>query len=85
MHSRYLLFRRGKDGDGRASQYDLADPNARKSIFGQQGEQGFLLSTSGPSRVPAMLREPHDRSSLGATPVVSINTIQQWANAQHDD
>ena len=74
---RDISFRRGKDGEARIT-VDLADPNAGIDIR-QQGER--LVVDFVKVGVPDMLRKRMDVTDF-ATPVVSINTIQQGANAQ---
>ncbi len=74
---RDISFRRGKDGEARIT-VDLADSNAGIDIR-QQGER--LVVDFVKVGVPDMLRKRMDVTDF-ATPVVSINTIQQGANAQ---
>ncbi len=74
---RDISFRRGKDGEARIT-VDLADSNAGIDIR-QQGER--LVVDFVKVGVPEMLRKRMDVTDF-ATPVVSINTIQQGANAQ---
>lgn len=74
---RDISFRRGKDGEARIT-VDLADSNAGIDIR-QQGEK--LVVDFVKVGVPDTLRKRMDVTDF-ATPVVSINTIQQGANAQ---
>lgn len=74
---RDISFRRGKDGEARIT-VDLADANAGIDIR-QQGER--LVIDFVKVGVPDMLRKRMDVTDF-ATPVVSINTVQQGANAQ---
>lgn len=74
---RDISFRRGKDGEARIT-VDLADANAGIDIR-QQGER--LVVDFVKVGVPDTLRKRMDVTDF-ATPVVSINTVQQGANAQ---
>lgn len=74
---RDISFRRGKDGEARIT-VDLADANAGIDIR-QQGER--LVVDFVKVGVPDTLRKRMDVTDF-ATPVVSINTIQQGPNAQ---
>ncbi|MFT3847981.1 MAG: type IV pilus secretin PilQ [Propionivibrio sp.] len=74
---RDISFRRGKDGEARIT-VDLADSNAGIDIR-QQGER--LVVDFVKVGVPDTLRKRMDVTDF-ATPVASINTIQQGANAQ---
>lgn len=74
---RDISFKRGKDGEARIT-VDLADANAGIDIR-QQGER--LVVDFVKVGVPDTLRRRMDVTDF-ATPVVSINTVQQGANAQ---
>ncbi|MEI7428922.1 MAG: type IV pilus secretin PilQ [Betaproteobacteria bacterium] len=74
---RDIAFRRGKDGEARIT-VDLSDPNAGIDIR-QQGDGlvvDFIKVT-----VPEGLRKRLDVTDF-ATPVVTVKTIQQGANAR---
>jgi type IV pilus assembly protein PilQ len=74
---RDVAFRRGKDGEARIT-VDLGNPNAAIDIR-QQGQNlvvDFVKVT-----VPDGLRKRLDVTDF-ATPVVSLNTVQQGANAR---
>ncbi len=74
---RDIAFRRGKDGEARIS-VDLSDPGAGIDIR-QQGQSlivDFIKVT-----VPEALRKKLDVTDF-ATPVVSVSTVQQGANAR---
>lgn len=74
---RDVAFRRGKDGEGRII-VDLGDPNAGIDIR-QHGKElsAIFLKTN----VPDSLRKRLDVTDF-ATPVVSVDTIQDGANAR---
>jgi type IV pilus assembly protein PilQ len=74
---RDVAFRRGKDGEARIT-VDLSDPNAGIDIR-QQGQN--LVVDFAKVNVPDALRRRQDVTDF-ATPVVSLNTIQQGANAR---
>ena len=74
---RDIAFRRGKDGEARIT-VDLSDPNAGIDIR-QQGQS--LVVDFVKVSVPDALRKRLDVTDF-ATPVVSLNTIQQGANAR---
>ncbi|MFZ4536678.1 type IV pilus secretin PilQ [Propionivibrio sp.] len=74
---RDIAFRRGKDGEARIT-VDLSDPNAGIDIR-QQGQN--LVIDFVKVSVPDALRKRLDVTDF-ATPVVSLNTIQQGANAR---
>ena len=74
---RDISFRRGKDGEARIT-VDLSDPNAGIDIR-QQGEN--LVVDLVKVVVPEGLRKKQDVTDF-ATPVVSLSTIQQGANAR---
>lgn len=74
---RDIAFRRGKDGEARIT-VDLSDPNAGIDIR-QQGQNlvvDFVKVT-----VPDALRKRLDVTDF-ATPVVSLETLQQGSNAR---
>ena len=74
---RDIAFRRGKDGEARIT-VDLSDPNAGIDIR-QQGQNlvvDFVKVT-----VPDALRKRMDVTDF-ATPVVSLDTVQQGGNAR---
>ena len=74
---RDIAFRRGKDGEGRII-VNLSDPNAGIDIR-QHGKElsAIFLKTS----VPDSLRKRLDVTDF-ATPVVSVDTLQDGANAR---
>jgi type IV pilus assembly protein PilQ len=74
---RDIAFRRGKDGEARIT-VDLSDPNAGIDIR-QQGQT--LIVDFVKVSVPESLRKRLDVTDF-ATPVVSVNTIQQGLNAR---
>lgn len=74
---RDIAFRRGQDGEARIT-VDLSDPNAGIDIR-QQGPN--LVVDFVKVNVPDALRKRLDVTDF-ATPVVSLNTIQQGANAR---
>ena len=74
---RDIAFRRGKEGEARIT-VDLSDPNAGIDIR-QQGQN--LVVDFVKVSVPDALRKRLDVTDF-ATPVVSLNTIQQGANAR---
>lgn len=74
---RDIAFRRGKEGEARIT-VDLSDPNAGIDIR-QQGQN--LVVDFVKVSVPDALRKRLDVTDF-ATPVVSVNTIQQGANAR---
>jgi type IV pilus assembly protein PilQ len=74
---RDIVFRRGKDGEARIT-VDLVDPNAGIDIR-QQGQN--LVVDFVKVNVPDALRKRLDVTDF-ATPVVSLNTIQQGANGR---
>ena len=74
---RDIAFRRGKDGEARIT-VDLSDPNAGIDIR-QQGQS--LVVDFVKVEVPVSLRKRLDVTDF-ATPVLSLNTIQQGANAR---
>ncbi|WP_298311685.1 type IV pilus secretin PilQ [Propionivibrio sp.] len=74
---RDIAFRRGKDGEARIT-VDLSDPNAGIDIR-QQGQN--LVVDFVKVSVPDALRKRLDVTDF-ATPVVSLNTIQQGGNAR---
>ncbi len=74
---RDIAFRRGKDGEARIT-VDLSDANAGIDIR-QQGQN--LVVDFVKVSVPEGLRKRLDVTDF-ATPVVSLNTIQQGANAR---
>lgn len=74
---RDIAFRRGKEGEARIT-VDLSDPNAGIDIR-QQGPN--LIVDFVKVSVPEGLRKRLDVTDF-ATPVVSLNTVQQGANAR---
>ena len=74
---RDIAFRRGKDGEARIT-VDLSDPNAGIDIR-QQGQS--LVVDFVKVNVPDALRKRLDVTDF-ATPVVSLNTVQQGSNAR---
>lgn len=74
---RDIAFRRGLDGEARIT-VDLADPNTGIDIR-QQGQN--LVVDFVKTNVPDPLRKRLDVTDF-ATPVVSMSTIQQGANAR---
>jgi len=74
---RDIAFRRGKDGEARIT-VDLSDPNAGIDIH-QQGQS--LVVDFVKVEVPVALRKRLDVTDF-ATPVLSLNTVQQGANAR---
>ena len=74
---RDIAFRRGKDGEARIT-VDLSDPNAGIDIR-QQGQN--LIVDFVKVTVPDALRKRMDVTDF-ATPVVSLDTVQQGANAR---
>ena len=74
---RDIAFRRGKDGEARIT-VDLSDPNAGIDIR-QQGQS--LVVDFVKVEVPVSLRKRLDVTDF-ATPVLSLNTTQQGANAR---
>ena len=74
---RDISFRRGKDGEARIT-VELSDPNAGIDIR-QQGQN--LVVDLVKVVVPEGLRKKQDVTDF-ATPVVSMSTIQQGANAR---
>ncbi len=74
---RDIAFRRGKDGEGRIT-VDLSDPSAGIDIR-QQGQN--LIVDFVKVNVPESLRKKLDVTDF-ATPVVSVSTVQQGANAR---
>ena len=74
---RDITFRRGKEGEARIT-VDLNDPNAGIDIR-QQGQN--LIIDFVKVNVPDSLRKRLDVTDF-ATPVISLNTIQQGANAR---
>ena len=74
---RDIAFRRGKDGEARIT-VDLSDPNAGIDIR-QQGQN--LVVDFVKVNVPDVLRKRLDVTDF-ATPVVSLNTVQQGSNAR---
>ena len=74
---RDIAFRRGKDGEARIT-VELSDPNAGIDIR-QQGQS--LVVDFVKVLVPEGLRKKQDVTDF-ATPVVSMSTIQQGANAR---
>ena len=74
---RDIAFRRGKDGEARIV-VDISDPNAGIDIR-QQGQS--LLVDFIKVNVPEALRKKLDVTDF-ATPVVSVTTAQQGANAR---
>lgn len=74
---RDIAFRRGKDGEARIT-VDLSDPNAGIDIR-QQGQN--LVVDFVKVNVPDALRKRLDVTDF-ATPVVSLNTVQQGSNAR---
>jgi len=74
---RDIAFRRGKDGEARIT-VDLSDPNAGIDIR-QQGQS--LIVDFVKVEVPVALRKRLDVTDF-ATPVLSLNTIQQGPNAR---
>ncbi len=74
---RDIAFRRGKDGEARIT-VDLSDPNAGIDIR-QQGQN--LIVDFVKVNVPDSLRKRLDVTDF-VTPVVSLDTIQQGANAR---
>ncbi|MDR2450648.1 MAG: type IV pilus secretin PilQ [Candidatus Accumulibacter sp.] len=74
---RDIVFHRGRDGEGRVS-VDLSDSNAGIDIR----QQGHLLIVDFlKASVPEGLRKKLDVTDF-ATPVVSVSTVQQGANAR---
>lgn len=74
---RDIAFRRGKDGEARIT-VELSDPNAGIDIR-QQGQN--LVVDFNKVAVPESLRKRLDVTDF-ATPVVSLDTVQQGANAR---
>jgi len=74
---RDIAFRRGKDGEARIT-VDLSDPNAGIDIR-QQGQS--LVVDFVKVDVPVALRKRLDVTDF-ATPVLSLNTVQQGTNAR---
>ncbi len=74
---RDIAFRRGKDGEARIT-VDLSDPNAGIDIR-QQGKD--LIVDFVKVTVPDALRKRLDVTDF-ATPVVSLNTLQQGSNVR---
>ena len=74
---RDIAFRRGKDGEARIT-VDLSDPNAGIDLR-QQGQN--LIVDFVKVSVPEGLRKHLDVTDF-ATPVVSLNTVQQGGNAR---
>lgn len=74
---RDINFRRGKDGEGRIT-VDLSDPNAGIDIK-QQGSK--LVVDFVKVNVPEALRKRLDVTDF-ATPVLTVDTVQQGANAR---
>ncbi len=74
---RDIAFRRGKEGEARIV-VDMSDPNAGIDIR-QQGQS--LVVDFLKSDVPEALRKKLDVIDF-ATPVVSVSTVQQGANAR---
>ena len=74
---RDIAFRRGKDGEARIS-VDMSDPSAGIDIR-QQGQS--LVVDFIKVSVPEALRKKLDVTDF-ATPVVSVSTVQQGANAR---
>jgi type IV pilus assembly protein PilQ len=74
---RDVSFRRGKDGEGRIT-VDLSDPNAGIDIK-QQGSK--LVVEFVKVNVPEALRKRLDVTDF-ATPVLTVDTVQQGANAR---
>ncbi len=74
---RDIAFRRGKDGEARIS-VDMSDPGAGIDIR-QQGQS--LIVDFIKVNVPEALRKKLDVTDF-ATPVVSVSTVQQGANAR---
>ena len=74
---RDVSFRRGRDGEARIT-VDLSDANAGIDIR-QQGQS--LIVDFVKVTVPEGLRKRQDVTDFG-TPVTSINTVQQGANAR---
>lgn len=74
---RDIAFRRGKDGEARIS-VDMSDPSAGIDIR-QQGQS--LIVDFIKVSVPEALRKKLDVTDF-ATPVVSVSTVQQGANAR---
>lgn len=74
---RDIAFRRGKDGEARIS-VDLSDPNASIDIR-QQGQS--LVVDFLKVNVPEALRKKLDVTDF-ATPVTTVSTVQQGANAR---
>lgn len=74
---RDIAFRRGKDGEARIT-VDLSDSNAGIDIK-QQGQN--LIVDFVKVEVPTALRKRMDVTDF-ATPVVSLSTVQQGANAR---
>jgi len=72
-----IAFRRGKDGEARIS-VDMSDPSAGIDIR-QQGQS--LVVDFIKVSVPEALRKKLDVTDF-ATPVVSVSTVQQGANAR---
>ena len=74
---RDIAFRRGSDGEARIT-VDMSDPNAGIDIR-QQGQS--LVIDFAKVTVPEGLRKRLDVTDF-ATPVTSVNTVQQGANAR---
>ena len=74
---RDIAFRRGRDGEARIS-VDMSDPSAGIDIR-QQGQS--LVVDFIKVSVPEALRKKLDVTDF-ATPVVSVSTVQQGANAR---
>ncbi len=74
---RDIAFRRGKDGEARIT-VELSDPNAGIDIR-QQGQN--LVVEFNQVAVPENLRKRLDVTDF-ATPVISLDTVQQGANAR---
>lgn len=74
---RDIAFRRGTDGEARIT-VELSDPNAGIDLR-QQGQN--LIVDFVKVNVPDALRKRLDVTDF-ATPVVSLNTVQQGANAR---
>ncbi len=74
---RDIAFRRGKDGEAKIT-VEMSDPNAGIDIR-QQGKD--LIVEFVKVTVPESLRKRQDVTDF-ATPVVSLSTVQQGANAR---
>ena len=74
---RDVAFRRGKDGEGRII-VELSDSSTGIDIR-QQGKELFVVFLK--TNVPASLRKRLDVTDF-ATPVVSVDTVQDAANAR---